>query len=109
MLVELDSLETVGCGCRSAEGAPDAAPGAGGLQPGEDGAIVGGPRTPQQIAAQKRLQQTQAQVDEVCQVLGEEPQLVGSAHMCMCAAGGGHHEDQCGESAGARPEAVGAG
>lgn len=30
----------------------------------EDG-IVGGPRTPQQIAAQKRLQQTQAQVDEV--------------------------------------------
>lgn len=31
---------------------------------GEDG-IVGGPRTPQQIAAQKRLQQTQAQVDEV--------------------------------------------
>lgn len=31
---------------------------------GDDG-IVGGPRTPQQIAAQKRLQQTQAQVDEV--------------------------------------------
>jgi len=26
---------------------------------------VGGPRNPQQIAAQKRLQQTQAQVDEV--------------------------------------------
>jgi len=30
-----------------------------------DGEIVGGPRNPQQIAAQKRLQQTQAQVDEV--------------------------------------------
>ncbi|XP_069691300.1 vesicle-associated membrane protein 2 [Periplaneta americana] len=53
----------------SAEGAPDAAPGAGGLQPGEDGAIVGGPRTPQQIAAQKRLQQTQAQVDEVVDIM----------------------------------------
>ncbi|CAH1398796.1 unnamed protein product [Nezara viridula] len=34
-----------------------------GLAP--DDGIVGGPRTPQQIAAQKRLQQTQAQVDEV--------------------------------------------
>lgn len=33
-------------------------------EPNEDG-IVGGPRTPQQIAAQRRLQQTQAQVDEV--------------------------------------------
>lgn len=32
---------------------------------GTDDGIVGGPRTPQQIAAQKRLQQTQAQVDEV--------------------------------------------
>ncbi|KAJ9592450.1 hypothetical protein L9F63_015866, partial [Diploptera punctata] len=53
----------------SAEGAPDAAAGAGGLQPGEDGAIVGGPRTPQQIAAQKRLQQTQAQVDEVVDIM----------------------------------------
>ena len=30
-----------------------------------DGGITGGPRTPQQIAAQRRLQQTQAQVDEV--------------------------------------------
>lgn len=39
----------------------------GGLAPteGGDDGIVGGPRTPQQIAAQKRLQQTQAQVDEV--------------------------------------------
>ncbi|XP_058806683.1 neuronal synaptobrevin isoform X2 [Phymastichus coffea] len=43
----------------------DAAPGAG----GGDGAIVGGPRTPQQIAAQKRLQQTQAQVDEVVDIM----------------------------------------
>jgi len=34
----------------------------------EDG-IVGGPRTPQQIAAQKRLQQTQAQVDEVVDIM----------------------------------------
>lgn len=40
------------------------APNAPGGEPNEDG-IVGGPRTPQQIAAQKRLQQTQAQVDEV--------------------------------------------
>lgn len=40
----------------------------GGLAPTEGGnedGIVGGPRTPQQIAAQRRLQQTQAQVDEV--------------------------------------------
>lgn len=35
---------------------------------GEDG-IVGGPRTPQQVAAQKRLQQTQAQVDEVVDIM----------------------------------------
>ncbi|KAK0175645.1 hypothetical protein PV327_009379 [Microctonus hyperodae] len=43
--------------------APDAAAGAG-----SDG-IVGGPRTPQQIASQKRLQQTQAQVDEVVDIM----------------------------------------
>lgn len=36
---------------------------------GEDGEVVGGPRTPQQIAAQKRLQQTQAQVDEVVDIM----------------------------------------
>ncbi|XP_046742255.1 vesicle-associated membrane protein 2-like [Diprion similis] len=42
---------------------PDAAAGAGG-----DG-IVGGPRTPQQIASSKRLQQTQAQVDEVVDIM----------------------------------------
>ncbi|XP_066144238.1 vesicle-associated membrane protein 2 isoform X2 [Euwallacea fornicatus] len=40
-------------------------PGAGGDSDG----IVGGPRTPQQIAAQKRLQQTQAQVDEVVDIM----------------------------------------
>ncbi|XP_071454981.1 neuronal synaptobrevin isoform X2 [Hetaerina americana] len=49
-----------------AEGAPTPAGGAG---EGGDGAIVGGPRTPQQIAAQKRLQQTQAQVDEVVDIM----------------------------------------
>ncbi|XP_012539661.1 vesicle-associated membrane protein 2 isoform X1 [Monomorium pharaonis] len=43
--------------------APDAAGGAG-----TDG-IVGGPRTPQQIASQKRLQATQAQVDEVVDIM----------------------------------------
>lgn len=43
--------------------ADGAAPAAG--EPGPDGEIVGGPRNPQQIAAQRRLQQTQAQVDEV--------------------------------------------
>uniref|UniRef100_U5EXV1 Putative n-synaptobrevin n=1 Tax=Corethrella appendiculata TaxID=1370023 RepID=U5EXV1_9DIPT len=47
--------------------APDnLAPGTG--AEGSDG-IVGGPRTPQQIAAQKRLQQTQAQVDEVVDIM----------------------------------------
>uniref|UniRef100_A0A0A9WWU5 Vesicle-associated membrane protein 2 n=1 Tax=Lygus hesperus TaxID=30085 RepID=A0A0A9WWU5_LYGHE len=38
-------------------------------QTGPDGEIIGGPRTPQQIAAQKRLQQTQAQVDEVVDIM----------------------------------------
>ncbi|XP_059620442.1 vesicle-associated membrane protein 2 isoform X2 [Phlebotomus argentipes] len=51
------------------EAAPDGlAPAAPGGEPNEDG-IVGGPRTPQQIAAQKRLQQTQAQVDEVVDIM----------------------------------------
>jgi len=53
------------------------APGAGqgpqdGLQPGgtgENGEIVGGPRTPQQMMAQKRMQQTQAQVDAVVDIM----------------------------------------
>ncbi|XP_003427457.1 vesicle-associated membrane protein 2 isoform X3 [Nasonia vitripennis] len=48
--------------------APDAAGGAAPGAPGADG-IVGGPRTPQQVAAQKRLQQTQAQVDEVVDIM----------------------------------------
>lgn len=39
-----------------------------GSEAGADGQapVVGGARNPQQMAAQKRLQQTQAQVDEVC-------------------------------------------
>ncbi|XP_043188837.1 synaptobrevin-1-like isoform X8 [Amphibalanus amphitrite] len=39
--------------------------------PGEGGsdAPVGGPRNPQQIAAQKRVQQSQAQVDEVVGIM----------------------------------------
>ncbi|CAG9112767.1 unnamed protein product [Plutella xylostella] len=42
----------------------------GGLAPGGDGDMpVGGPKTPQQIAAQRRLQQTQAQVDEVVDIM----------------------------------------
>ncbi|CAB3233645.1 unnamed protein product [Arctia plantaginis] len=36
---------------------------------GPDGEIIGGPRTPQQIAAQRRLQQSQAQVDEVVDIM----------------------------------------
>lgn len=55
-------------GLRSTEGGASAAGGAapGGDAPtGENGEIVGGPRGPQQVAAQKRMQQTQAQVDEV--------------------------------------------
>ncbi|KAJ8679365.1 hypothetical protein QAD02_015152 [Eretmocerus hayati] len=48
--------------------APNAAGGAADGAGGSDG-IVGGPRTPQQIAAQKRLQQTQAQVDEVVDIM----------------------------------------
>ncbi|KAE9539451.1 hypothetical protein AGLY_004703 [Aphis glycines] len=39
-----------------------------GLTAGDD-SVVGGPKTPQQIAAQKRLQQTQAQVDEVVDIM----------------------------------------
>ncbi|XP_076654282.1 neuronal Synaptobrevin isoform X2 [Halictus rubicundus] len=46
--------------------APDAAAAAAGPGTGE---IVGGPRTPQQTAAQKRLQATQAQVDEVVDIM----------------------------------------
>ncbi|XP_071547192.1 neuronal synaptobrevin isoform X2 [Panulirus ornatus] len=56
----------------SAEGGAAAAGGAapGGDPPtGENGEIVGGPRGPQQVAAQKRMQQTQAQVDEVVDIM----------------------------------------
>ncbi|XP_054086068.1 uncharacterized protein LOC105221107 isoform X2 [Zeugodacus cucurbitae] len=54
-----------------AEPAPaaDAPPAEGAAGEGGDGEIVGGPRNPQQIAAQKRLQQTQAQVDEVVDIM----------------------------------------
>ncbi|KAL2740658.1 vesicle-associated membrane protein 2-like isoform X3, partial [Vespula squamosa] len=48
--------------------APDAAGAGAGAGAGTDG-IVGGPRTPQQIASQKRLQATQAQVDEVVDIM----------------------------------------
>lgn len=44
----------------------------GGLAPKEGGSedgITGGPKTPQQIAAHRRLQQTQAQVDEVLETI----------------------------------------
>ncbi|CAF4841704.1 unnamed protein product [Pieris macdunnoughi] len=41
----------------------------GGLAPSSDDMPVGGPKTPQQIAAQRRLQQTQAQVDEVVDIM----------------------------------------
>jgi len=51
-------------------------PTAGGIAPPGEGEIVGGPRTPQQIAAQRRLQQTQAQVDEVVGIMGANMALV---------------------------------
>ncbi|XP_018006519.1 synaptobrevin-1 isoform X1 [Hyalella azteca] len=44
----------------------------GGMQPGgsdNNGEIIGGPRTPQQMMAQKRMQQTQAQVDSVVDIM----------------------------------------
>ncbi|KAJ8711677.1 hypothetical protein PYW08_008631 [Mythimna loreyi] len=55
--------------------AAEAGPAQAGLAPpeaetGPDGEIIGGPRTPQQIAAQRRLQQTQAQVDEMMIIMG---------------------------------------
>ncbi|KAL0868601.1 hypothetical protein ABMA27_008064 [Loxostege sticticalis] len=36
---------------------------------GPDGEIIGGPRTPQQIATQKKMQMTKAQVDEVVDIM----------------------------------------
>lgn len=52
---------------RAAEGAGGPPPGMQPQEPevGPDGEIIGGPRTMQQIAAQRRLQQQQAQVEEV--------------------------------------------
>ncbi|XP_066942306.1 vesicle-associated membrane protein 2-like isoform X4 [Macrobrachium rosenbergii] len=63
----------------STEGGAAAAPGAapGEAPPtGENGEIVGGPRGPQQIAASKRLQQTQAQVDEVATIMRKNMERV---------------------------------
>lgn len=67
--LDSDNLNEKLMDCRATEGglAPDAAAGAG-AGAGSDG-IVGGPRTPQQIASQKRLQATQAQVDEVVDIM----------------------------------------
>ena len=69
VLILTDSGFTIPfCIGRSTEGGAAAAggPPAEGAPPtGENGEIVGGPRGPQQVAASKRLQQTQAQVDEV--------------------------------------------
>lgn len=47
------------------EGTPVGEPGSSSDAPTGDGEIVGGPRNMQQIAAQRRLQQTHAQVQEV--------------------------------------------
>ncbi|KAK6621688.1 hypothetical protein RUM44_001495 [Polyplax serrata] len=54
---------------RASESGPGGHPGVLPPQVGPDGEPIGGPRTPQQIAAQKRLQQTQAQVDEVVDIM----------------------------------------
>ncbi|KAK7793884.1 hypothetical protein R5R35_003568 [Gryllus longicercus] len=51
------------------EGGVPASPSGANLSAGDGSEVVGGPRTPQQIAAQKRLQQTQAQVDEVVDIM----------------------------------------
>ncbi|XP_026331429.1 vesicle-associated membrane protein 2-like [Hyposmocoma kahamanoa] len=50
-------------------GAPVGEPGSSLDAPTGDGEIVGGPRNMQQIAAQRRLQQTQAQVQEVVDIM----------------------------------------
>nr|BAK23255.1 n-synaptobrevin [Gryllus bimaculatus] len=51
------------------DGGVPASPSGAYLSAGDGRDVVGGPRTPQQIAAQKRLQQTQAQVDEVVDIM----------------------------------------
>lgn len=70
---------------RRADAAPagDAPPNAGApAGEGGDGEIVGGPHNPQQIAAQKRLQQTQAQVDEVSSGTESRSQISHSINHC---------------------------
>lgn len=67
--------------------------------------MVGGPKTPQQIAAQKRLQQTQAQVDEVCintkSARKKLLSLFKNLNISVCFfIGGGYYEDKRDESAG---------
>ena len=75
-----------------------------GIEGGEN-PVVGGPKlNPQQMAAQKRLQQTQAQVDEVCFTFVFILQL--KKINLYLGAGRWHYEGQRRESAGARPKAV---
>lgn len=65
--------------------------------------MVGGPKTPQQIAAQKRLQQTQAQVDEVCRKKYEKYINGLKKNLIVAVAffiGGGYHENERDESTG---------
>lgn len=77
-----------------------APPGPPAGEPNEDG-IVGGPRTPQQIAAQRRLQQTQAQVDEVNNAMSVNRSISRHADQTktrllslVFSTGGRHHEDE---------------
>lgn len=62
--------------------------------------MVGGPKTPQQIAAQKRLQQSQAQVDEVRSVLCKPLKRTHYFDFFFFYSGGGHYENERDESAG---------
>lgn len=76
------------------------ADGAGaGLTAGDD-TVVGGPKTPQQIAAQKRLQQTQAQVDEVCNAKMLKEYLLLDFFFTMYSLGGRYHENERDEGTG---------
>ena len=62
--------------------------------------MVGGPKTPQQIAAQKRLQQTQAQVDEVCTSAKTVQFICNLLYITRCILGGGYYEDERDEGTG---------
>lgn len=73
---------------------------------GADGEIVGGPRNPQQIAAQKRLQQTQAQVDEVSSPTRTHLWTVLNPFV---APGRRHHAHECREGVRARCQTFRAG